>query len=323
MPEQPAPQLGAQKDPVIYTIPDQFYGVAAKAQLPKETSLVPPAPVAPAMPGAAPVPPKPVAEKGSKKWLLIPILAVVLLVGMGVAVWWFLRPPASPQPVEPSVTLPLPETQPTPEPEPVPEPATTTPQTPQQEDATVDTDGDGLTNAEETLYRTGPLNSDTDGDGYSDGLEVTNLYNPIGFKPTKLIEAGLVTAYASTEQLFQVLYPTSWVASAPPDKTKSVQFRDAKTDDFFEIVPEQNPEKQSLLDWYLSRHPGASTGQIQQFATKSGLDVVQEPASTGGSTAYADVGDRNIYRITYLQGPQGFLYRTTFSMFLNGFSKKP
>lgn len=47
-------------------------------------------------------------------------------------------------------------------------------------DATVDTDKDGLTDAEEARYKTDPLVSDTDGDGYSDGAEVKGGYNPSG-----------------------------------------------------------------------------------------------------------------------------------------------
>ncbi len=44
-----------------------------------------------------------------------------------------------------------------------------------------DTDGDGLTDGQEVnVYHTNPLNPDTDGDGYSDGVEVKNGYNPNG-----------------------------------------------------------------------------------------------------------------------------------------------
>lgn len=49
-----------------------------------------------------------------------------------------------------------------------------------------DTDGDGLTDREEVaIYKTDPLNPDTDGDTYSDGSEVRNGYNPVG--PGKLL----------------------------------------------------------------------------------------------------------------------------------------
>ncbi len=45
----------------------------------------------------------------------------------------------------------------------------------------VDTDNDGLTDREESqVYNSDPLNPDTDGDGFSDGSEVKNGYNPIG-----------------------------------------------------------------------------------------------------------------------------------------------
>lgn len=44
-----------------------------------------------------------------------------------------------------------------------------------------DTDHDGLTDREEVkVYLTDPLNADTDGDGFKDGDEVKNGYNPKG-----------------------------------------------------------------------------------------------------------------------------------------------
>ncbi|TAL19964.1 hypothetical protein EPN90_02020 [Patescibacteria group bacterium] len=49
-----------------------------------------------------------------------------------------------------------------------------------------DTDGDGLTDFEEVrTWQTDPLNPDTDGDGYQDGVEVKNGYDPKG--PGKLL----------------------------------------------------------------------------------------------------------------------------------------
>ena len=42
-----------------------------------------------------------------------------------------------------------------------------------------DFDGDGLSNADELLRGTDPLNPDTDGDGVSDGIEVLQGRNPL------------------------------------------------------------------------------------------------------------------------------------------------
>jgi hypothetical protein len=46
-----------------------------------------------------------------------------------------------------------------------------------------DSDGDGLTDAEESLLGTDPFNSDTDGDGYGDGVEVEAGYDPLKPSP--------------------------------------------------------------------------------------------------------------------------------------------
>lgn len=63
----------------------------------------------------------------------------------------------------------------------------------------VDTDGDGLTDAEEALYKTDPNNPDSDGDGFSDGEEVKNGFSPLG--PGKL---GEETPAPTSRQLASV-----------------------------------------------------------------------------------------------------------------------
>lgn len=48
------------------------------------------------------------------------------------------------------------------------------------ENASVDADGDGLSDEEERQYGTDPSDLDSDADGYTDGEEVQNGFNPIG-----------------------------------------------------------------------------------------------------------------------------------------------
>ncbi len=50
--------------------------------------------------------------------------------------------------------------------------------------ATIDTDGDQLSDVDETGLGTDPTNPDTDGDGYSDGEEVANDTDPLAFPPS-------------------------------------------------------------------------------------------------------------------------------------------
>ena len=57
--------------------------------------------------------------------------------------------------------------------------ATSTPVAPQA-DVNIDTDNDGLVDADETnVFGTDPMKSDTDGDGYGDGAELKSGYDPL------------------------------------------------------------------------------------------------------------------------------------------------
>jgi hypothetical protein len=50
-----------------------------------------------------------------------------------------------------------------------------------EEDLTLDSDGDGLTDAEELELGTDPMNSDSDGDGFSDSEEQVAGTGPLDF----------------------------------------------------------------------------------------------------------------------------------------------
>ena len=326
MPDQPKQLGGTAKDPVIYTIPEQFYGLAAKAQLPKEAAApaTSGAPAATAVTTSAP----PAKEKGSKAWIVIPIIAILLLAGIGFGIWMLLKPKKPSAPAQPSVTLPVtptpqpqPQPEPQPEPEPQPGPATTTPEVPETPAASADEDADGLTTAEEELYGTDAKKADSDADGFSDSVEVTNLYNPAGFKPTKLIEAGLVKALVSARLGFASLIPSAWTSSGE-DADGPLSIRSADVDaaaqDRITVADGGDLGTQSVLDAYLTRNPGASPSQVQPFTTKSGLEGVRSP---DGATAYVAL-DGKILVVLYAPAGQT-RFASTFTMFLNSLSKKP
>jgi hypothetical protein len=56
-------------------------------------------------------------------------------------------------------------------------------------DSNIDSDNDGLTDADEAKYGTDQKNPDTDGDGFKDGQEVKDGFNPVG--AGKMTEAQL------------------------------------------------------------------------------------------------------------------------------------
>lgn len=174
-------------------------------------------------------------DVADRRWLYAAIGVIVVgLLTVIVVIYWFLLPavgrlmagPASPltvlsvpipaaAPVTPAIPQPLGDKPATPQQpalpaQPIPSP--TAPQTLPASQAQVptldsdhdglsdaeervlgtdpfnpDTDGDGLTDYDEVkVFGTDPKNPDTDGDGYKDGDEVAHGYNPKG--PGKLLD---------------------------------------------------------------------------------------------------------------------------------------
>jgi len=102
------------------------------------------------------LPPLPVERKKSAKWIWF-ILIFIIFVGL-VAIGFFVYPLFFREEAPPVPSLPAEE---------------------QQAASLVDTDKDGLSDADETKYGSDSLNKDTDGDGYNDGEEVSAGYDPL------------------------------------------------------------------------------------------------------------------------------------------------
>jgi hypothetical protein len=129
-----------------------------------------------------------------KKWVIV--LLALLLVGGGAAAFLLTRGGEAPEaPLAPAAPAPEPQPEPQPRPEPEPAPAPEPPAVDSDNDGLsdaqegvvgtnpnlIDSDADGLSDREEIqTYETDPLNPDTDADGFADGEEVRNGYNPKG-----------------------------------------------------------------------------------------------------------------------------------------------
>lgn len=178
-----------------------------------------------------------------------------------------------------------------------------------------DTDKDGLTDVEESLYGTNLTNPDTDSDGYSDGLEVVNLYNPAGLAPQKIEETALVKIYANQPYNYSIFYPSLWSARALDETQREIMFT-SSTGEIMQVIVDDNLEQMSLRDWYLAEVSGASGTEFDSAVTKSGLSGIK---SLDGLTVYFSSGDK-IYAINYSVGVKTELnYESTLEMMIKSF----
>ncbi len=324
----PGAVAAPKKEPVIHVMPKEFRGVKIIPRPP--ASAVPPAPPQPPSfptPPAPGAPPKPPAPR--KKFPLMPVIAaggIILVIG-GIAAYTILttkprqvtRPPVAP-PVNkaPTVNVNAPpaaanENVNAPPPPQVNENVnapfpTAAPQLGK------DTDGDGLSDAEELLYQTNSTKPDTDEDSYIDGHEVFHLYNPAGVAPERLLDAGLVKKYKNQPFGYEFLYPSSWEIKEQEAGGRVVL--SSPSGEFFQVITEDNAERLPLVAWYLNQSPGVSASQVEAFVSKSRLDGIKSPDRL---TAYL-TSDARIFIISYaLAGKLDINYNRTFEMLINSF----
>jgi hypothetical protein len=178
-----------------------------------------------------------------------------------------------------------------------------------------DQDKDGLTDEEEKIYTTGVSNPDSDGDSYVDGLEVINLYNPIGFAPVRIVDSGLVEVYNNPTFNYSIFYPKTWISRALDETNREVLFTSA-TGEFVQVIVQENPEKISVLDWYLKQNPNVTAAQVGTVVTKTGLQGIRSP---DGLTVYFGNGDY-IFAVAYQIGNRTEVnFETTFEMMVRSF----
>lgn len=288
----------------------------------------------------------PKGEGGGPKSTLIIVMVMVVLALMAGAAYLFTqslvgKPKTTPQPTNANVAVNVPANVPTNIPVNVPPaqicgngicetgetsttcaadcPALPPPPTPAPLPMGPDIDKDGLTDTEETLYSADSAKADTDSDGYPDGLELINLYNPIGVAPQKLEETNLVKIYTNQAHQYSIFYPASWSARALDETQREIMFT-STTGEFMQVIVEDNPTRTPLMDWYLAEAPGTNPAEVGTAATKNGLIGIKSP---DGLTAYFVSGDK-IYAISYNVGIKTELnYKSTFEMMVKSFKLLP
>lgn len=189
-------------------------------------------------------------------------------------------------------------------------PATTT------ENLAVDTDGDGLTAAEEKLFGTSPDSADTDSDGFRDNVEISSFYSPNTSGPTTLEQAGFVKPYTPASAEFSIYYPSSWVVSVSPQNPNETLVT-SDTGENFSITRSDNPNSLTSWEWY--------SQNVSYDFNKENVDIItvakKEAVRTLDGLRVYVVDKNHAYSIVYNLNAAGAVqYPNVFALLLNKFS---
>ncbi len=178
--------------------------------------------------------------------------------------------------------------------------------------AGLDTDSDGISDLEESLFGADPRSPDSDGDGFLDGNEVFNLYNPSGRAPAKLIESGLMKTI-SADIGWSLLIPKDWTSAMDTADGSEATIKSTHGETFV-VKVEQNPQSQDIIDWYMAKNPEVDKSQILFFRSKGGYEGI---IGVDLLTTYIPWNGK-IFTFSYEMNNQPFInFRTAYSMMLN------
>lgn len=171
-----------------------------------------------------------------------------------------------------------------------------------------DTDGDGLTDLEETLLNTNPAAYDSDGDTFADLAELKGLYNPAG--NGKIIVNPNIEKYSNEKFRYSLYYPKTWNNSSLTDND-SVIFQ-IPNGQFMQVIVQPNIEKTSLEDWYKKQF-GEYSLKPEQIILKKGWAAIK---NDDGMVYYLmNSNNENIFTINYSPGITNTIsYRNIFDM---------
>ncbi len=193
-----------------------------------------------------------------------------------------------------------------------------TAQTPPQ--ISSDSDNDGLTDAEESVVGSSPIEQDSDKDGFIDGQELAKGYSPTapgGGDSGKLPAASFIAALSTNfiKDNFKILYPKSWPATTIPATNQVVIT--TNTGEIIKISARDNNDRISAANWYLNNNPQASLSQLKSV-TADDLSGVFSP---NGLAAYLADADKNqLYSFEYMMDANAQLrYPALFLMIIKNF----
>lgn len=270
-------------------------------------------------------------SSSSKTFALLSILIVLLVGGIGAAVWYFLiretpaqqtgivaTTPSSNPPIVTSNDEPVIETPPVlPEPGVPPNappptsiatntpPLVPVPTTPPPTEA-MDTDGDGLSDPEEAALGTEFTMPDTDGDGFSDGSELQNGYDPTAAKMS--VAGSSRFRLAPIGSLLNVYLPAAWTVGADTAAPGDYAIQTG-TPTVFSVHVSELTSTTSFLDWLSQNEPTTDSTTLRSLTTVSGYTAymsvdrlhsyIQVPGAIVKITYRASTATQYDYRALY------------------------
>lgn len=269
------------------------------------------------------------------KFIVLALVIVGVVGAIGAATWYFFirEQPVSSGIVTPTTTTPTvvtSDSEPIIETPPVlpPEPGTeTTPNLPPPESITTttaptvptappaiqfteapDTDGDGLSDPEETAVGTDMTMPDSDGDGFTDGSELQNGYDPAA---TKLVVSGSPRFHeiflGGGAVNLGVFVPAAWTVGPLIVSTGETPILTG-TPTQFTVASSQRPAGSDFSDWLASSDPSVDPTALRQFTTRSGYTAHM---SLDRLHTYIEIRDY-VFVITYKTSGTSYDYRALY-----------
>jgi hypothetical protein len=179
-----------------------------------------------------------------------------------------------------------------------------------------DSDSDGLSGSEETIFGSDSSKVDTDGDGYSDSAEVLNLYNPAG--AGKITDNPHIAVFSDSAAKFTVDYPKIWQMQNL-NSGQTVIFS-SSDNSFIEVVAMSNSTRESIKDWYNSQFPDDQITDSDVVLKNGWQGVFHQSRKIFYLT---DLGRNNIYTISYVPSSDSNLdFYRIFLIAINSFTVK-
>lgn len=175
----------------------------------------------------------------------------------------------------------------------------------------LDSDGDGLSDDEEFILDTDFLQADSDGDTFNDGLEVGNLYNPIGDGPIN--NNVNIVSYQNKAFAYSILHPNVWARSVSSDESSLVLSID--NDAYIQILVEANYNYLSIKDWYTDRF--LTMPDNEKMVSHNQWDGLY--SSDDLALYLTDKERKNVYTILYNTTAGQVKYQNIFSLIINSF----